>query len=48
MQLLTEKLEANEIFENFMASEEDLYGVKCDLNTEEIAGLILNMVEEMV
>ncbi len=48
MQLLTEKLEANEIFENFMASEEDLYGVKCDLNTEEIAGLILDMVEEMV
>ncbi len=48
MQTLTKKLEASETFENFMASEEDLYGVKCTLNADEIAELILDMVEEMV
>ena len=41
MQTLTKKLEASETFENFMASEEDLYGVKCTLNADEIAELIL-------
>ncbi|SFV53054.1 hypothetical protein MNB_SV-10-658 [hydrothermal vent metagenome] len=45
---LIEKLEANDAFENFVASEHDLYGVKSNLNSDEIAVLILDMVEGMV
>ncbi len=45
---LIEKLEANDAFENFVASEHDLYGVKSNLNSDEIAALVLDMVEGMV
>ncbi len=36
------------VFEDFFASEEDLYGVKSALSKEEIADVILRRVEEMV
>jgi hypothetical protein len=37
-----------EIFENFFASEEDLYGVKSPHDPEKIAAAILTRVEELV
>ena len=45
---LIEKLEASGKFENFLASEEDLYGVKSGLTEEEIAQLVLGTVEALV
>jgi len=48
MDMLVQQLEASGKFENFLASEEDLYGVKTVLGEEEIAKLILETVEEMV
>ncbi len=42
------KLEAKSAFENFVASEIDLYGVKSALRGDEIASLILELVEEIV
>ena len=45
---LIEKLEASGEFENFLASEEDLYGVKSRLTEEEIAQLVLGTVEALV
>ena len=42
------KLHDNDVFENFVASEEDLYGVKTLLSEEEIVDLILSQVEEIV
>jgi hypothetical protein len=42
------KLNENEVFENFMATEEDLYGVKTALGEEELTALILNQVEEIL
>lgn len=45
---LIEKLEASRKFENFLASEEDLYGVKSRLTEEEIAQLVLGTVETLV
>ena len=45
---LIKKLGGNSVFENFVASEEDLYGVKSVLNDEEIATLVLKEVEEML
>lgn len=48
MQAFVERLAANEVFENFMPSEIDLYGVKTTLNEEQIADLILRQVEEML
>jgi len=48
MEELMVKLHENDAFEHFVASEDDLYGVKSALNTEEIVSLILNLVEEIV
>jgi len=48
LESLIEALESSGKFENFLASEEDLYGVKTALSEEEIASLILETVEEMV
>jgi len=42
------KLHDKDTFVNFLASEQDLYGVKSELNTEEIIILILNEVEDIV
>lgn len=48
MDELIVKLHDNDAFEHFLASEKDLYGVKSDLNTEEITALVLGQVEEIV
>ncbi len=48
LESLIEKLESSGKFENFLASEEDLYGVKTALSEDEIVSLILQTVEEMV
>ena len=42
------KLHDNDVFENFLASEEDLYGVKSTLSQSEIEDLILKEVEAIV
>ncbi len=39
------KLDKNSYFENFLASEIDLYALKSSLSTEEIESLILNEIE---
>ena len=48
MEELMVKLHDNDAFEHFLASEEDLYGVKSALSEEEIISLVLNQVEEIV
>ncbi len=48
MSELMVKLHDNDVFENFMASDEDLYGVKSALGTTELVALILNQVEDIV
>jgi len=45
---LTEKLENTAQFSQFVASEEDLFGVQSDLNEEEITEVIFQMLEEAV
>jgi len=45
---LIKRFARHSAFENFVASEEDLYGVKSELNDDEIASLVLNEVEEML
>ena len=42
------KLHDKDVFENFLASEMDLYGVKSALSQKEIEALILDLVEELV
>jgi len=42
------KLHDKDVFENFLASEEDLYGVKCTLSQNEIEDLVLAEVEAIV
>ena len=42
------KLHDHDVFENFLASEIDLYGVKSTLTEEEIVTLVLDQVEELV
>ena len=42
------KLHDKDAFVNFLASEQDLYGVKTELEEEELTSLILNLVEEIV
>ncbi len=42
------KLHDKDVFEQFLASEEDLYGVKTKLSGEEITYLVLDLVEEIV
>jgi hypothetical protein len=48
MEELMVKLNDNKVFENFMATEEDLYGVKTALGEEELTVLILKQVEEIL
>ncbi len=42
------KLHDNDAFENFLASEEDLYGVKSTLSQSAIEELVLTQVEAIV
>jgi len=42
------KLHDKDAFENFLASEEDLYGVKSTLTQDDIVALVLEQVEEIV
>jgi len=42
------KLHDKDTFINFLASEQDLYGVKSELSTEAITTLVLDQVEEIV
>ena len=48
MQEFMVKLHDKDVFENFLASELDLYGIKTTLNTDEIVALVLNQVEEIL
>jgi len=48
MQEFMVKLHDKETFENFLASEIDIYGVKTLLDQDELADLILEQVEEIV
>ena len=45
---LAERLDSHSAFENFIISEEDLFGVKSALDEDEIVGLIMEQIEEMV
>jgi len=45
MEALVQRLGEHQAFENFIASEMDLYGVKSDLYSDEIAWLVLDHVE---
>jgi len=42
------KLHDKDVFENFLASEEDLYGVKSTLSQNEIEDLVLAEAEKIV
>ncbi len=48
MQELMVKLHDNEVFENFLPTELDLYGVKSNLDREAIISLVLSQAEEIV
>ncbi|RRS30596.1 MAG: hypothetical protein P794_06520 [Epsilonproteobacteria bacterium (ex Lamellibrachia satsuma)] len=48
MNELMVKLQDEDAFVNFVASEEDLYGVKSILSNEEIVSLVLDQVEAIV
>ncbi len=48
MQEFMVKLHDKETFENFLASEVDIYGVKTSLDQDELADLVLEQVEEIV
>jgi len=41
-------LDSSDIFENFLASEEDLYGVKSPLNDDEVAIKVIEVIEKIV
>jgi len=45
---LIKRFAEHSAFENFVASEEDLYGVKSALNDDEIASLVLTEIEEIL
>jgi len=40
------KLDESNLFEDFIASEEDLYGIKSNLDEEQLAITILKLIEE--
>ena len=42
------KLHDKDVFEHFLVSERDLYGVKSSLGSEEITSLVLDLVEEIL
>jgi len=44
---LISKLESREEFENFLASEEDLYALKSNLEMKQIEDMILSLIEEI-
>jgi len=48
MQEFMVKLHDKEIFENFLATEIDIYGVKTLLDQDDLTNLILEQVEEIV
>ena len=48
MQEFMVKLHDKETFENFLATEIDIYGVKTVLDKEDLTALILGQVEEIV
>ncbi len=48
MQEFMVKLHDKDTFENFLASEVDIYGVKTSLDQDELADLVLEQVEEIV
>jgi len=48
MQEFMVKLHDKETFENFLATEIDIYGVKTVLNKKDLTALILEQVEEIV
>ena len=48
MEELMVKLHDKDVFENFLASEIDLYGVKAELDREAVVSLVLEQVEEIV
>ncbi len=48
MEKLLVKLHDNDTFENFVASEEDLYGVKSSLSEDEIVSMLLEQIEEIM
>ena len=48
MEELMVKLHDKEVFENFLATEIDLYGVKADIDKEAVVSLVLEQVEEIV
>ncbi len=45
---LAKKIESTGIFEEFFAAEEDMYGLRCDLDEEGVAHKILEMIEEEI
>ncbi|WP_294957435.1 hypothetical protein [Sulfurovum sp.] len=48
MEKLPVRLQDNDTFENFVASEEDLYGVKSSLSEDEIVSMLLEQIEEIM
>ncbi len=48
MEELMVKLHDNDAFENFLATDIDIYGVKSNLTKEEISTLIISQVEDIV
>ncbi len=48
MEELMVKLHDKDVFENFLASEIDLYGVKAEVDREAVVSLVLEQVEEIV
>jgi len=48
MQEFMVKLHDKEIFENFLATEIDIYGVKTLLDQDDLTNLLLEQVEEIV
>ncbi len=48
LKILREKLEKEDYIENFLASEEDLYGIKSHLSDEEIALNITKLIDKII
>lgn len=48
MEELMVKLHDKDAFTHFLASEKDLYGVKSNLDSQEIQELVLTQIEEIV
>ena len=48
LRALVERFEKEDCFENFIASQEDLYGIKSSKTQEEMVETILSAVEEVI